>query len=326
MRTILLFAEADSEIGFGHLGEIRAISRALTARDDIRTRVFAVGTPCDTGSDMACDWLTDSTGVIQVMNSIEADATVWSFRRPLAPGVWEALETSCAFKVWLADMPERIPHVDLFIMPTLVKEWQRHPHEAKSALLGPSYMTLDPVFEAEPEPIHGRTRDVLLSLGGADRSHATLRVLRALEGLSATVVIGPGFNHDQEVRRLASALRINVEEKPSGLRPLLICHRIVISAGGNTLCEAAASGTPALVAWEDPHERAAGTALEEAGGALVLGQGIALQPDKVREEIDRALRTPGLLDSMARAGRRLIDGKGAHRVVDAIRERMMAAV
>jgi UDP-N-acetylglucosamine:LPS N-acetylglucosamine transferase len=97
---------------------------------------------------------------------------------------------------------------------------------------------------------------------------------------------------------------------------------MVITAGGNTLMEAAASGTPALVTWEDPHERDQGEVFERLGAAIVLGKGELLDPSLLRQQTEKLLDSPETLSAMMIAGRRAVDGRGAVRIADVILEKI----
>jgi UDP-N-acetylglucosamine:LPS N-acetylglucosamine transferase len=117
---------------------------------------------------------------------------------------------------------------------------------------------------------------------------------------------------------VAYQLGVSCIEAPETLYRLLRSHRLVISSGGNTLYEAAATGTPTFVTWEDPHEEEQALAFMAAGATRVLGQGTKIDVGVVREMIGKALESPQMLSTMAQEGRRLVDGHGARRIVQAI--------
>src|SRR5438552_799644 len=125
-------------------------------------------------------------------------------------------------------------------MATIVDDEWVSSEPPSRVLRGPAYLPLFPSYRAAPKPLAERKGDVLLSLGGADRTRATLRLLPSLRELRATVVIGPGFVHAREVCDMASRLGIKHEDAPGSLHELLAAHKTVITAGGNTLYEAAA--------------------------------------------------------------------------------------
>ena len=306
--TLFLIAEANSDVGYGHLGEIRAVARALEPRG-VPMRQIAIGDVAGVES------VRDFNAISALLRSHAPRAIVWSVRTKGWREIWRNLPATTRH-VWIADVADDYPNVDALIVPTLDPRW-RDGGSRTHVFVGPEYFPLDVRGPREIPPVATRPRDVLLTLGGADRTEASLRIVPALEGTRSTVVIGPGFRHAAQVRHAASAAGIESAPAPDGLRELLVQHRIVISAGGNTLFEAAAAGTPALVAWEDPHEEAQGKSFEQRGTALVLGRGAAIEIDRLRSAL---AQISSKLETMSAAGPRLIDGRGAERIADLLIE------
>jgi len=309
---VFLVAEADGQIGFGHLAEIRAIRQMLPASS---CRAFALGAFVAAFADV--EWLPAISQMIEMIRSGRPEVVVWSLRRDSWKPLWPRIAAaSNARHVWIADTDDDCPPVDLLIAPAL----QSAAAESKRGVLrGPRYFPIERRNIPEFVPFHARRRDVLLTLGGADRSRATPRLLPALGNVASTVVIGPGFAHAPRVRELAAKHGVAVIENQDGLLPLLAEHRMVISAGGNTLYEAAVTGTPALVAWEDPHEQRQGEAFASAGAARVVGRGVDIEPEQMKQAIAGFLRIDEW-QRAAEAARRLIDGRGAARIAEAVEQ------
>lgn len=317
MPKIFLIAEADSEVGFGHLSEVRALAMALEKLGGSLEVVGIGPVPAYEGWRLG-RWMENVESALTFVASKAPSVSLWSLRRPLSPRAVDILQRMRGAKVWLTDQPSSIPPIDLLVLPTVVEQWCYKPQEVNSALLGSTYFPLDPVYASVPLPFEKRDGDVVLTLGGADPTQATLRLLPAVAGLHSTVVIGPGFRHRDQVREAAALMGIKWCEAPETLYPFLRNHRLVISSGGNTLYEAAASGTPAFVAWEDPHEEKLALAFARAGAVSVLGQGSTVGIRIVRDTIVEAAGSGDILSRMAKAGRRLVDGKGAWRIAEAV--------
>jgi hypothetical protein len=310
--AVFLVAEADGQVGFGHLGELRAVARSLEQRRIPVARIAIGDRPV---AEPGLEWVPDYDTLISRLHSPRVIA--WSVRTDRWRGIWRNLSATSRH-VWIADVADEFPNVDVVVVPTL------HPglpetHARTRVLAGPEYFPLDVRGPRDVPAVASRSLDVLLSLGGADRTEASLRVIPALEGTKSTVVIGPAFRHGDAVRSAASVAKIESVVAPDGLRGLLLEHRVVISAGGNTLFEAAAAGTPALVAWEDPHEEEQGKSFERRGTARVLGRGVDLDAANVRREVLALLQSPDL-ETMSRAGRNVVDGRGADRIADVLVE------
>ena len=97
---------------------------------------------------------------------------------------------------------------------------------------------------------------------------------------------------------------------------LLSCD-VVVTAGGNTLLEAACAGTPAIVLYEDPHEREQGEALEAMGFGRCLGAGTGLDRAAIAKALE-LLDDPGERARLRARGRALVDGQGTARILDIV--------
>lgn len=313
-QPIVLCAEADGQIGFGHVGEMRALASAFGTLG-MRSELFAVGAaaaPMD-----RVHWIPDQETLAGLLLKSAAGKTVWNFRRPLTPELARVFNGLTGAKIWITDIPQSIPKVDLLICP--LESTSTIPASATANLLhGLSYFPLGPEYLATPASIHERANDVLLTLGGADRSMATLRLLPAIAAFKSTVVVGPGFAHREQVIEMANRLYVAIADKPPNLHELLQSHKVVVTAGGNTLLEACCCAAAPVVAWEDPHEKDLGEFVAKATGALVAGAGADLDVEALNRQIEALLADRSLLSRISNAARRLLDGRGACRIAEAI--------
>src|SRR5262245_41122262 len=226
MISVLQIGEADGEVGFGHLHELQALE-ACFVKKAIPVTTYVVGAGrIDTENARRLAW-----------NSNPA-VCVWSVRRPLDTHLTTLFTHLRAAHVWITDQPGEPLQVRMTIIPAItsrpVQNWPGR------VLQGLEYLPLDSSYADEPAPVEKREHDILMSLGGAAPSVATLRLLSAIAAFDSTVVVGPGFQHADQVQTAADRLRVRYVKAPDGLRELLGAHRIVVSAGGNTLAEAAA--------------------------------------------------------------------------------------
>jgi len=316
MISVIQLAEADDQIGFGHLRELHALQQSFR-KEQAPVSTFVLGARTSAEQSWAnAQWVDSSETLSRLLSGTRATVSIWSFRRRLDSHLEKLLTDLGEVRVWITDQPDEPLAVDVLVVPVITRNtiagWQA------KMLQGLEYFPLDASYSNDPVGVGERPHEVLLSLGGSDPSKATLRLLPDVAGFDSTVVIGPGFVHADEVKSIAARFGIRHIDTPNGLQELLRTHRIVVTAGGNTLIEAAASGTPALVAWEDPHERDQGEAFERLGAAMVLGQGNLLDPTLLNQRARALLDDPALLTAMMTAGRRAVDGRGADRIVEAV--------
>lgn len=314
-ETTLLVAEASREVGFGHLAEMRMVAAALRERD-VPMMALGLG-PVSVGDDL--EWVADYGSLLRSIRAARPRVIGWNVRTHGWREMWPDIDSLGARHLWIADIPnDDYPAVDVLVVAMLEPRW-RAPQSHTRVYAGPQYFPLDVRGPRGIPPVRSRPRQVLLSLGGTDPMEASLRLAPALTGTRATVVIGPGFRHRDELLRVASAAGVHAVVAPDGLRRLLLEHQVVVSAGGDTLFEAAAAGTPALVAWGQPHEQNQARAFEAKGTARVLGAAADVDVDVVARTIS-ALLVSRDLDAMSEAGPRTVDLRGVDRIADLLVE------
>lgn len=308
---MLLVAEAGREVGWGHFAEMRAVAAALETRGAASTRI-AIG--ADDVHGAGVEWLPNYVSLIGRIVNDRPAVVGWSTRTAGWRDAWHLLAGMPTRHLWIDDVPEAYPPVDVLIIPTLTHRRETTP-SGTNIFGGADYFPLDVRGPRDVPPVRERSRDVLLTLGGSDPTEASLRLVPALAGTRSTVVVGPAFRHREALLKAVAAAGLDAVVAPDGLRTLLVAHRLVISAGGDTLFEAAAAGTPALVAWTNPHEEVQGNAFAARGTARVLGRGASLDVVAVARTVSELL-TSGDLDTMSAAGPCAVDCHGAERIAE----------
>jgi UDP-2,4-diacetamido-2,4,6-trideoxy-beta-L-altropyranose hydrolase len=89
---------------------------------------------------------------------------------------------------------------------------------------------------------------------------------------------------------------------------------ISISAGGITLYELAATGTPTIVLCEEPFEVETAKRMEKAGMCINLGYAKNLNKNGLTSTVLSLIRDKKQRENMSKKGKALVDGRGVHRV------------
>ncbi len=191
--------------------------------------------------------------------------------------------------------------------------------EATQFLLGPAYAVLQPEYEVEPpeRQAAAASPQVLVAVGGSDPHRLLPRIVEWLDALPAaftmTVVVGPfsdGWSVPLESRHV-----VRIVDGPPSLHPLLVDAELVVCAAGQTLYEAAATGTPAVAMELFDNQRPTLHGFVSAGTALSAGSiddsGLA---QRLQNAVSALLADSGLRRKQSLAGRTLVDGHGAARV------------
>lgn len=189
---------------------------------------------------------------------------------------------------------------------------------------GPDYMVLDPevirLRAASPAP--ASLNSIVVTLGGSDTYGVTPRVIAALKSqfaeISVTVVLGPNFQHDDELARalnLPGRLTVNIERNVPSLIAYMARADLVICSGGTTHFQVAALGKPAVCIANEPHEIPIGRWFEDKGCGIYAG----FHEERVETGLIKAVQSlaeqPERLIHMSRKALNAVDGKGLERVM-----------
>lgn len=163
---------------------------------------------------------------------------------------------------------------------------------------------------------------LLITFGEADSDNLGLAALREISHLpddfSVTLVCSAGPKGLAAARAVASLCGRPIVVKPPGeIVPLMAGADTALCAGGTTSLELAFLGVPLVLLTISANQEPGARALAESGAALrveTLQEAARLVSEVMADGRRRAV--------MAAAARRLVDGRGAERVVAAMRARL----
>lgn len=173
--------------------------------------------------------------------------------------------------------------------------------------------------------IPDHARRILVTTGGSDPHNAAGKILDGIARLSnreleLTLVVGSACAHREELEIKAGTLGARVVHDVRHMPELMAWAHVAITAAGSTCWEMAFMGLPALTLVIADNQEQIARCLSERGAARSLGRAEDLLPQAVAEALARLLDDPLERTTLSRAGRRLIDGRGAARVVELMRE------
>ncbi len=328
-RRVLIRLDATRAIGTGHLARCMALARALEERG--AQVVFALAAPSD--------WALERLGAREHLalelegpgEQADARATALALggREPfdvlivdhygLGRDYERALRSSIPRVAAIDDLPRE--HDAELLLDTGFGAEARYVGRIPAGcerLFGPRFALLDPALREARAARAPRAGRVLLTLGGADPSGATLRLLEAYEaspGLTLEVIVG-AFNPDREVleQRFAEVpgieLASDVRDMPRRYARAALC----LGAGGVSALERCCVGLPSLLVCLADNQRAFAEGLARAGAARHLGDFEALDPRDVWRGVAALAQDRAGLEQLERRGRALVDGEGAARV------------
>jgi UDP-2,4-diacetamido-2,4,6-trideoxy-beta-L-altropyranose hydrolase len=195
-------------------------------------------------------------------------------------------------------------------------------------LLGPQYTLLRGEFLATarraPESL-GEVRRLLVSCGAVDHENVAAEVLALLEplplpGITLSLLVGRANRHVDALQRRAAASRHAVEilVDPPDLPQRMADMDLAVSAAGVTCLELAYLGVPLVVFSLADNQVNAAAALTHAGVAVNAGWYRREMPGQLPVLVPGLIQAASARRAMAANGQRLIDGRGAERVWQAV--------
>ena len=198
-------------------------------------------------------------------------------------------------------------------------------------LLGPRHALIRSEFggwRGWERPIPPRAGKILVTLGGADPDGHTglfIEAFRCIQKRSSElnpkvrVIVGAANPRLDALRATASEIDdIDVLSDVRDMGAQMRWCDMAISASGSTVWELALFQTPMLLATASRAEEPVARSLRDATAAKHLGRLDDLDVEIIVEAIVGFARDANLRSQLSKAASRIVDGKGAERVVDAM--------
>lgn len=339
--TCIVRADAGPAIGGGHLMRCLALALAYRAAggdvvflsacegERLRVRVRAAGfrlvdarashpDPADAGAAVALARETGATWVV-------ADGYHFD------PAYHAALRAAGLRVLAIADLVQwPVYDVDVLLDQNVDAPQLAFPvADATRVLAGPRFALLRPEFAAPRDTdraLPEQARRILVTLGAGASGEGRRLVLDALgrcglDGLEVRVVVGPA---DPALGTIGPAAGTGASTEcladPPDLPGLMAWADLAVSAGGITTWELACIGVPTLQLILADNQRGPTLEMARLGLTRCLGSVGEVGAGAVADEIRRAAGDRAWRETVARGGRHLVDGRGAERVVRAMRD------
>ncbi len=314
MAKIAIFCKASFSHGMGHLVRQSHIAKILQDRGNEITFFIPDYPPAQLWLDqygLPHQVSNDKEKVSSNLIILDIQDTTMDFIKDIRQGKQRVIS--------FEDLGEGRNHVDLLIDCNLDEE--KSAGLPVQALFGNKYAVLAPEFET----LHSKNREfkkpmqsVLITFGGTDPHCLTPtlaeKLLHIQPDLCITLLAGPGNKNLSALKELKTQ-NVKLVESTSEMAQTLFNHDAVFCAGGITLHEAMAVGTPAFVINQVEHQADKANHAEKHGACINLGMADCWDENRLPEILQS---TPETLDKMSQSGKNLTDGKGLQRVVDAI--------
>lgn len=301
-RLAVVVADGGSEGGLGHVARSSALAVAL-GRLGVGVRCLALG----------------ADGPLE-LDGVSWEPIVRLGDAPLAGASVLVLDSYRLGDDEVAALPAALPLVVLqeHLTPparaALVVSAGAEPGADPRRVAGLEYVSLRPAFWSAPQrDIAERVRHVLVTTGGGDPvpglgAQLAAAAHDALPEADVTLVRGP-FGSPAP-----APPGVGLLEAPDSLHGPLLAADLVVTAGGQTLLEAAALGTPSIAVVAAENQRQQALRLAELGATRVL----ELPADELPALLRRLDSSADERRDLARRSQAAVDGRGAQRVAERI--------
>lgn len=348
IRQLLIRADANTQIGGGHFMRCLALAQAWQScgggvtflsycnSDTLLRRIESAGMsfvsvdqPHPDPSD-----LRETLTLLDQRAALDA-AGCWLVvdGYHFSSAYHEAIRVA-GHRLLVVDDMAHLPHyhADLLINQNIHAKRLNYRCDADTELLlGTEYVMLRSEFQSWRgwrREIPKIASKVVVSLGSGDSDNVTLKVVQALQqgeisSLQVRVIVGPTNPHLETLRQAASRstnvqLLIDVTNMPEQLA----WADVAVSAGGSTCWELAFMGLPSVLIVMAENQLRIAQALDEARVAVNLGWHHQISIESMVDGIDELQRSWDTRRQISDNARSFVDGKGASRVVEALRSRM----
>ena len=215
---------------------------------------------------------------------------------------------------------------DCVINGTVLPHYHEYPNLMPSCLrlLGPDYALLRSEFGAKSWNENDQ-RSILVVIGGGARAQAWASLLLSEkiawpQNCAVKIVVGWSF---KDLKSLQLAGKSRGIEVLQGLSALDLAHQlrkstVSLMTGGMIVYEALACGAPSIVFPQELNLVEEAEWFSEKGCIVNLGYSNGMDANSVSMQLHSVMESNQLRTGLSRAGRKLIDGRGTKRAVDAI--------
>jgi len=335
MQTLFIRADADSQMGTGHVMRCLAIAQAWL--DQGGSTVFLMRQP---GQGIRARVELEHARILEISADVGSadDAEETSRLVRENHGDWlvvdgyqfgaeyqDRLNASGLKLLFLDDCGHANRYsADLVLNQNLHanESLYRNRTPETELLLGARYALLRREFLSWrnwKREIPSRASKVLVTLGGSDPDNATERVIEgvklARQDMEVTILVGVSNPHHAHLKKATAGLAgISLVENARNMAELMAASDIAIAGAGSTCWELCFLGLPSLLIDLAENQRPVSQELDRLGVAVDLGNSADVSPRKIADELVSLIGSPERRATMCERGRALIDGNGAARV------------
>ena len=323
---VFVLTEGGRNLGFGHITRCTSIYQAFEEAG-IESQLIVNGdqTVRDLLRDKNCkvfNWLNDRKNLLATVKNADIvfiDSYLADY------GLYEKISNVVKTAVYIDDNV-RLNYPRGFVLNgTLLAEQVPYPKSKEvNYLLGARYAPLRKEFWDVPaKPIRDNLETVMITFGGADIHNVTPKVLKLLTDaypeMLKKVIIAKSLQNTAETERLKdSNTELIYYPNAAEMKKVMLESDIAISAGGQTLYELARIGVPTIgicIAENQLHNI---EGWSKSGFLKYVGWYSDENLERRLRSSVRYLANKRIRTHISEIGRKVIDGQGYKRIINAI--------
>ena len=220
----------------------------------------------------------------------------------------------------LQDSPAEYGDAEIILNQNIGAEASAGSQPSTTQLLaGPRFALLREEFAKQrTNKVFGKSAEnILVTLGGADPSNMTGKIIEALAAMHmqrVTVVIGGAHPERVALENAAKRAGFTCISNATNMPQLIMEADIALAAGGTTTYELACMGVPMILVVLAENQRSVANEWENAGAAINLGWHADVTPEVIQQAVQSLREHPEKRLMMSQKSQSLVDGYGALRV------------
>lgn len=165
-------------------------------------------------------------------------------------------------------------------------------------------------------------RKILVTMGGSDPNNVTLKVLQALQhvtadGIEIVVIVGSSNPHYDTIKSFANKLSCptRVKKNVTDISRYMAWADMAVSAGGSTIWELAFMGLPTLTVAIADNQLLTAQHLHMAGASIHLGWHENISVPEMCRRVQGFIASKEMRFHLSKQSREIVDGEGSSRTV-----------
>lgn len=218
--------------------------------------------------------------------------------------------------------------VDFLINGNITGEYLKYIkyYEHETTLLGIEYNLIRDEFKDLPKrKVNEKINEIMITTGGSDPYNISVKLLKILlkqekyHLLKINIIVADGFNNKQELKNISETnSNVVIYESVQSMSRIMLNCDFAISAGGSTLYELCACGTPTLAFIMAENQKFIVEKMTELGFVDSLGWYNEFSEEELLSRLEKVSMDYKSRTKVVERMQHLVDGKGASRVANVL--------